>query len=666
MCFYADGYRFLDESHADETTRELIRWSDDGNSFIVLDEDKFAQNLVPELFKHSNYASFVRQLNMYGFHKKVGLSDNSMRASEKKSKSPSEYQNPYFKRGRSELLWLIQKPKSEALNKKRKKGKPDDQDSGDEQRLGSDMTTNGPTTSGYHTDVVTSSHYNSLQREVHALQNSQRQITQMLARLRDENNQYIRQASTLVAQHERHENSINAILTFLATFYNRNMENGNLAGMFPGAMPSQQPQGNVVDVGDFDDSFQAQLQRPLRRPLALLPAPGPASATSSQRPTPIPLSSNSPVSPQLRQRPDRRGSPRGGVPKPTFLQARVSSYHSSPRTSASPPIKDSPKTPDLMRQYSPERDSPGHVQNHDDMMNVIHNANSAQANADGSFGGPQFDINAALQQFHNANGNSGLTPQEQDNVINLMNTQSGATTPLPTSKANEFNNTTQDQQYSLNSYLDQFNNNRQHIDMLQRLQEQQNSKVQDLAARVQPLSPSGSIPGLAISSSNGNAQRAHAQGTPSLHSNPSFGTVGDFDINAFLNSDYFSNPNLTFDANALPDFNGDFDFGASGVDGLNVDGITPVDGIMPDDSSLFGRENGGSDTDVDATSLLTTNEEYGNADAGNAVAARRVGSITTGGEIIGSVGSSSGAPSPMVEEVEDEEESYARKKRKRA
>jgi heat shock transcription factor, other eukaryote len=90
----------------------LIRWSDDGNSFVVEDEDEFAKKLIPELFKHNNYASFVRQLNMYGFHKKVGLSDNSMRASEKKSKSLSEYSNPYFRRGHPDLLWLIQKPRN--------------------------------------------------------------------------------------------------------------------------------------------------------------------------------------------------------------------------------------------------------------------------------------------------------------------------------------------------------------------------------------------------------------------------------------------------------------------------------------------------------------------------------------------------------------------------
>ncbi|KAF2457110.1 hypothetical protein BDY21DRAFT_257923, partial [Lineolata rhizophorae] len=89
----------------------LIRWSDSGKSFIVVDEDEFAKKLIPELFKHNNYASFVRQLNMYGFHKKVGLSDNSMRASERKAKAPSEYAHKYFRRDRPDLLWLVAKPK---------------------------------------------------------------------------------------------------------------------------------------------------------------------------------------------------------------------------------------------------------------------------------------------------------------------------------------------------------------------------------------------------------------------------------------------------------------------------------------------------------------------------------------------------------------------------
>src|SRR6201996_344808 len=117
-------HSFLDESR----NTDLIRWSEKGDSFVVLDEDEFAKTLIPELFKHNNYASFVRQLNMYGFHKRVGLSDNSMKASERKNKSPSEYYNPYFRRGHPNLLWLINKPKSSSS---KKKGKKEDGDGGD-------------------------------------------------------------------------------------------------------------------------------------------------------------------------------------------------------------------------------------------------------------------------------------------------------------------------------------------------------------------------------------------------------------------------------------------------------------------------------------------------------------------------------------------------------
>lgn len=48
---------------------EIVRWTDSGDSFVVIDTGKFTSQILPNHFKHSNFASFVRQLNKYDFHK---------------------------------------------------------------------------------------------------------------------------------------------------------------------------------------------------------------------------------------------------------------------------------------------------------------------------------------------------------------------------------------------------------------------------------------------------------------------------------------------------------------------------------------------------------------------------------------------------------------------
>ncbi|KAK7291832.1 hypothetical protein RIF29_07287 [Crotalaria pallida] len=53
----------------DPETDPIVSWSETRDSFIVFDSHEFSKVLLPKYFKHSNFSSFIRQLNTYGFRK---------------------------------------------------------------------------------------------------------------------------------------------------------------------------------------------------------------------------------------------------------------------------------------------------------------------------------------------------------------------------------------------------------------------------------------------------------------------------------------------------------------------------------------------------------------------------------------------------------------------
>ncbi|XP_043830454.1 heat shock factor protein 3-like isoform X2 [Dromiciops gliroides] len=90
----------------DSTTDDVIGWSRNGQSFSILDEQKFSKELLPKYFKHNNLSSFIRQLNMYGFRKVVTV-ENGMVAPEKNPMI--EFQHMFFKQGEANLLENIKR-----------------------------------------------------------------------------------------------------------------------------------------------------------------------------------------------------------------------------------------------------------------------------------------------------------------------------------------------------------------------------------------------------------------------------------------------------------------------------------------------------------------------------------------------------------------------------
>ncbi|KAM6915000.1 heat shock factor protein 2 [Xenentodon cancila] len=95
----------------DEDTNEFICWSQEGNSFLVLDEQRFAKEILPKFFKHNNMASFIRQLNMYGFRKVMHMDTGIVK---QERDGPVEFQHHYFKHGQDDLLENIKRKVSNA------------------------------------------------------------------------------------------------------------------------------------------------------------------------------------------------------------------------------------------------------------------------------------------------------------------------------------------------------------------------------------------------------------------------------------------------------------------------------------------------------------------------------------------------------------------------
>ncbi|XP_062953030.1 heat shock factor protein 2 isoform X2 [Cynocephalus volans] len=100
--FLSKLWTLVEETH----TNEFITWSQNGQSFLVLDEQRFAKEILPKYFKHNNMASFVRQLNMYGFRKVVHIDSGIVK---QERDGPVEFQHPYFKQGQDDLLENIKR-----------------------------------------------------------------------------------------------------------------------------------------------------------------------------------------------------------------------------------------------------------------------------------------------------------------------------------------------------------------------------------------------------------------------------------------------------------------------------------------------------------------------------------------------------------------------------
>ena len=427
---------------------------------------------------------------MYGFHKKVGLSDNSMRASERKNKNPSEYSNPYFKRARPTLLWLIHKPKNAQAKGSGKGGgraRQEDVEEDADDYISRDSPAppnhepleNGPGTRngiqyltlGNNGNGAPQDQLASVQQELQEIRLNQRRITEMLNLTRREHQQLYGQAKAFHELHEKHDNSINAILTFLATVYNKNLPRGGLDmnNMFDAIPQNNSGQGNIVDMGDYKspEAVDDQSQQIFRRPPLLLENGGASTPTSAKK-TKVPK-------PKTCFTGDNQDFYNYPTKQPLHSPAiqELSDRTPSNRSSQSPQIQ-----PDTSRDKQiPEAD----------IMSMI---NSANAQNNENFPGARMEFPEALSHLQNTNGQSPLTPNQRQDMLQLMAKENGN---LPQNGSNALAS------YSSTNSADnlaRFDLTREHLDQISRSLREQEQHLANVQGTLAPLSPSGSIPGV--------------------------------------------------------------------------------------------------------------------------------------------------------------------------
>jgi hypothetical protein len=85
--------------------RYCCEWSPDGTTIIITKIEEFSKQVLPKYFKHSHFQSFVRQLNMYDFHKLVQDPNNG------------EFAHKDFLRDHPEKLVLIKRKANHRTSK---------------------------------------------------------------------------------------------------------------------------------------------------------------------------------------------------------------------------------------------------------------------------------------------------------------------------------------------------------------------------------------------------------------------------------------------------------------------------------------------------------------------------------------------------------------------
>ena len=90
----------------DNKYKDIIHWNFEGTTLIIKDIDNLCNVVLPKYYIHNNYNSFIRQLNIYGFHKAKGIENGEGFHNIKFNKYCSNEQISQIERKRKKIKFL--------------------------------------------------------------------------------------------------------------------------------------------------------------------------------------------------------------------------------------------------------------------------------------------------------------------------------------------------------------------------------------------------------------------------------------------------------------------------------------------------------------------------------------------------------------------------------
>ncbi|KAK9496497.1 hypothetical protein O3M35_013218 [Rhynocoris fuscipes] len=190
----------------------LISWNKDGSSFIIKNHGNFSCELLPMYYKHKNLASFIRQLNKYGFHKVISVDSSN------NDKIDFEFAHPDFIKDCPQLLLQIKRKLS---NSKETEFKND------------------------------SNLVSKLLQDVQQLQAKQDLFESKLAVMKNENDALWREHSILRQRHQKQQKIVNKLIQFLVTLVQQT-RGLNIKRRMPLMLKDGRPVDNLMAIKDAD------------------------------------------------------------------------------------------------------------------------------------------------------------------------------------------------------------------------------------------------------------------------------------------------------------------------------------------------------------------------------------------------------------------------------